>query len=747
MTTVPTTEKAAPPTKKTTKSTSTSKSKSKNKRGSKKNRLEIPRTVRIEDPFLNRAVAFHARGAKKPEWLEESMCEGATTVVNGMEYLFGNVIRKEKKGSSSYVVEWEHTMLGVTVMDVVHLVGASALAESLRGARHEEEQQFPVTEDVLHALTYASLLDEKGGPLDSEDEDEDEDGQAMHGADDGVFVKNSGLSLGDLREEDLTLPSLVQGGDEGTVSDSDGGLMWKLNGALSPPLNVSTGRKTELIEEKKMNFVNPLSSFLAFVPVEFWKLYLFRTNSNGRYRYNERLKKVARGGKEYHGRKWHDLSLNEFMTFFGLLIDMALRPTPVMACVDRWDDPAWHPYVANMDRNRFQQIRSALYMCDILKDGATTDDALYKIRPLLNTLKITLGNYVTPGSDLSLDESSIACRSKYGRSLIFYNNTKPCGKYHFRFYIVTDTDEFVALRLRVHTKNDSDHADGYPEWKRGDGDNDGQEGTEQQSKLTRLVADMARPWYNTGRVLNMDNYYTSVNTFCVLRDNGVFARGTCRTNRKYFPEAVQFTKTEAAAAGRGAMKVVTNVPEGLVAMGWVDGNPVHFLTTADGTEETTVNRRVGSIVSTVRAPAAIRRFNHGMQGVDRFDQLVSLFSLAKQHAFKKYYNKLAMGLLDFALVNAELHYYMANPEAKGKKEHRRLFRQELQIGAPFRTREQMCLKDQEHHQQQQPASELRNSMSGEAQKDTMFSCNGDTLDSRWLQRSDWSCPPRPQLLK
>ena len=64
---------------------------------------------------------------------------------------------------------------------------------------------------------------------------------------------------------------------------------------------------------------------------------------------------------------------------------------------------------------------------------------------------------------------------------------------------------------------------------------------------------------------------------------------------------------------------------------------------------------------------AIRKFNHGMHGVDRFDLLVSLFSLAKQHSFRKYYNKLTMGLLDFALVNAELHYFMANKEAKANK--------------------------------------------------------------------------------
>ena len=66
-----------------------------------------------------------------------------------------------------------------------------------------------------------------------------------------------------------------------------------------------------------------------------------------------------------------------------------------------------------------------------------------------------------------------------------------------------------------------------------------------------------------------------------------------------------------------------------------------------------------------------------MQAVDQFDRLVSLFSLAKQHAFKKYYNKLAMGLLDFALTNAEIHYFLVNPEKKHDPNHRAVFRETL----------------------------------------------------------------------
>ena len=66
-----------------------------------------------------------------------------------------------------------------------------------------------------------------------------------------------------------------------------------------------------------------------------------------------------------------------------------------------------------------------------------------------------------------------------------------------------------------------------------------------------------------------------------------------------------------------------------------------------------------------------------MQGVDRFDQLLLLFSMAKTHSFKKYYVKLEMGLLDFALTNAEIHFFMANPHFKKRRNHRFEFRNQL----------------------------------------------------------------------
>jgi len=55
-----------------------------------------------------------------------------------------------------------------------------------------------------------------------------------------------------------------------------------------------------------------------------------------------------------------------------------------------------------------------------------------------------------------------------------------------------------------------------------------------------------------------------------------------------------------------------------------------------------------------------------MGGVDRHDRLQSIFSLGKQHKFKKYYVKLMLFLVDIALTNAWIYYQMANDQVGEK---------------------------------------------------------------------------------
>ena len=576
-------------------------------------------------------------------------------VINNESYIFGIIISMESKPSSQCLVEWESTEMKVTKFPTVSLVSSILLASQLLNLEGDKNSGG---EESSNSSLYKKLYKEYEDEYISSDEETDDENV------DNVAIKNHSYL-----KEDLKFPSLETTYPEVLQSN---GLIWKTNGSIDQPFQPSYP-STKLKEEKAHMFQTPLQSFFAFLPLEFWQLYAMNTN----FYFKHKLKLKTEKGIVSHDEKWKDVSVPELLQFFGVLIKMVLRPMPGRPYVDRWDEPEWHPYTKHMKRSRFRIIRSNLQMSDVNSNlQLNGEDELYKVRPLLNVLKKTLGDYVQAGSNLTIDESSVSARSAYGRNLIFYNNSKPCGKYHFRFYFVCDADVYACLRFRVHTKSGSDEADGLPTKVETDFKSDEEEEAE-KSIMTKLVLDMVQPWFHSKRVINMDNYYTSPQVFLELKAKGLYARGTCRQNRKRFPKSIQFSKGESKNKRRGEVKVAVEEKQGMVAFGWIDGNPVHMLTTADGTSMSKVTRRVKSEKQQIDAPTAIVKYNHGMQAVDRFDQLNAMYSMAQGNLFKKYYHKLTLALIDVALTNAEIHYYLANPNKKKDKNHRYIFRDSL----------------------------------------------------------------------
>ena len=496
--------------------------------------------------------------------------------------------------------------------------------------------------------------------------------------------------------------------DWGTAGEDEEGFRWSSEGSLLPPATISQRGKSQVKPDRRGCFETPLTSFFSFAPLKMFRGIAMYSNA---YAHDVMSKK---GKPEISGARWaSDITITEIMKFFGLLLHMVMRPTPGSSYPYCWMDPGWHPYTAHMTLRRFQQIRSVLHFNYNLAPGAKVNDALYKVRPLLNCIKLTFPSYLQFGDNFALDEASVASRSRYGNDVIFFNPTKPGGKYHFRFYLLCCSSSYACIRLRMHTRNDTDFGDGYFENEqeatpvqkfaakpastengRSDSEdsseeqsaamppprntraslnvNEGKDGDEErtpvvQKKIVSLVLDMCKPLYETGSIVNMENYYTSPEVAVALRKKGVFMRGTCRANRLGFPSAARFTNTEAKNLGRGAIKRMIDTRNELAAYGWVDGNPVHFLTSADGTATSTVNRRIGRETKKVRAPIAIRRYNNNMHAVDRHDQLRDTYSLSKRHGFKKYYHKIAMVLIDMVVVNAWIHYRLVHQEACKKR--------------------------------------------------------------------------------
>ena len=497
-----------------------------------------------DDPLLYRDIAFHLKGPEKPEWLDTNSCMKYGRKYGDKMYIFGIIVRQEDKQKRLYTIEWENTLLGTTKLDVSLLFGAMELATKLVGKYGtDKKDDLTLGKRVIQTLTQVTDDHEKGDVIDSDTDEETDDEKIVNDDEYTISMKPRATC-----NELLDFPSQ----QEQQPQDEDletTGLKWRYNGRMNPPINVSRGVTTQLKRDAKLKFVNPLASFLAFLPIEFWKRYCYQTNCYTREKYNKQ--RDRRTVLEHRPRNWVDLTLNEFMTFVSILIKITLRPTPGQRYTDAWKNMQWHPYCAWMTKQRMVEIRSVLHMSEVGTAEQKSRDSLFKLRPILNVLKKTLGAYLNVGSEVTLDESSIACRSTYGRSLIFYNNTKPSGKYHFRIYVVCDADNYAALRFRVHTKDGSDFGDGGVETRTTSTevqfrDEDNHNNTDDDpygSTIQKLVLDMMKLFFMSGKVMNCDNYYTSPETFIELQKNGVFARGTCRPSRKMFPLCVQYVRT------------------------------------------------------------------------------------------------------------------------------------------------------------------------------------------------------------
>jgi hypothetical protein len=71
----------------------------------------------------------------------------------------------------------------------------------------------------------------------------------------------------------------------------------------------------------------------------------------------------------------------------------------------------------------------------------------------------------------------------------------------------------------------------------------------------------------------------------------------------------------------------------------------------DGTVANEVTRRIGRQERKVQAPICIKRYNKGMQAVDRHDQLRQTFSLLPVDMVSKVLRQNYSWLVDMALVN------------------------------------------------------------------------------------------------
>ena len=102
---------------------------------------------------------------------------------------------------------------------------------------------------------------------------------------------------------------------------------------------------------------------------------------------------------------------------------------------------------------------------------------------------------------------------------------------------------------------------------------------------------MCQKYNGTGRIINMDNLYSSPEVFIALKKKGLYARGTVRLNRKYLPRFIKYLKKDMANLERGSYQFASNIEHNMSMHYWHDKNSVHMLSSCDATKINVMQRQ------------------------------------------------------------------------------------------------------------------------------------------------------------
>ena len=361
-------------------------------------------------------------------------------------------------GSSAplYDIQWEQSDLGDTPIHLFNLYDAMTLHQTVTTSTkpsristasvHNPNPLSHEQQRILFRVDDAEI----GTPEASDDED----GKDNNDEEDQILFP-------DILHEYATRQNIPQDEDDSEEPFDGSDFCWS-TGTLPPPPDRSTRAASFVKPEAAGSFSTPIDSLLAFVPLSVFNSIAFFSNL-----YAHHVIESSKNGN-VSGKRWEqDLTINEIMKFFGILLKMVLRPTPGQSYPFCWNDAQWHPYTTLMKLRRFQQIRLVLHFNDNSNIDGLKDAALkvriqqnqkpscillihskfsrHKVRPLLNCLKITFPEYLELGKEVSLDEASVSCRSRYSGDVIFYNPRKPGGKFHFRFYMLCCSTSYACV--------------------------------------------------------------------------------------------------------------------------------------------------------------------------------------------------------------------------------------------------------------------------------------------------------------
>ena len=382
------------------------------------------------------------------------------------------------------------------------------------------------------------------------------------------------------------------------------------------------------------NETKPIDLFLKFFDEDLFHLLVTETNKYAARLIDSKLTKHSR--LNY----FKNVDQSEMAIFIAILILQGLAPIPVEK--NYWKENGYLTlkfFKDIMPYNRFILLKRSLHFSSQTDlTGLTNDEIkLRKISPVLDFLKKKFSTLYLPGQNIAIDESLL----KWG------------GRLSFAQKIATK-----AAKVGVKSYELCESATGYL-WnffvycgKRADDDNE--KDTDQTNLTAKIVCDLAKPLFNRGHTIIMDNFYNSPLLARYLKSQKTDNYGTLRINREFVPDSIKsLSKTDLRSG-----EMVQSFCHDLHAMMWRDANVVSMLSTYHkggvGGKE-----KYGKYKY---KPEIVLDYNLAMGGVDKKDQLLSAFPIERIRNLV-WYKKVFRRLLNITLLNAFIIYQTHNKNA------------------------------------------------------------------------------------
>lgn len=331
-------------------------------------------------------------------------------------------------------------------------------------------------------------------------------------------------------------------------------------------------------------------------------------------------------------RDWRNTSQVEMEAFFGLLILAGAFKAQYRSTIELWSEREGHPvFRATMTRNRFVDILSNLRFDDPLRRDHS--DVLAPVRDVTATFISSLKKYVVAPEYLCADEQLLEFHGRV--RFLQYIPSKP-GKFGIKIFWLTDSQGNYCFNGLIYV---------------GAATLSVSERSESSSFSEAVIMNLMKPFFNNGRHLTADNWFSSASLTEKLLAYYTTYLGTMRRNQRSIPPSLKST----AGRKRGDSKFAHNESMLLVSF-WDKGTqPVLLVDSLHRGNESAEGDK----------PSTVLFYNKTKSGVDNMDKKIRSFSCKRK--CRRWPVAVVCNFVDISCINAK--YLFENSSAGKDSSH------------------------------------------------------------------------------